>query len=200
MAGRAALAKGGMLLAHAGVLRQVLCSAPHTAPPGLCPPLEPHSEQGAVPTDAGTPLGSGSQGRGGVGLLAVPIWHGTAGAPARQQGVQSGQAGCSSWAQRWAGTAARAQPCWELARGRGTAGVRLAEPGKGPSPFLSSSHPQPSPAELVEPPGPRQLPSIQAVVPSAQWCCGPACQSPAPWRCHVWGCSSCDSLKPSVLS
>lgn len=35
MGGRAALVKGGMWLARAGVLHQVLCSAPQTASPLL---------------------------------------------------------------------------------------------------------------------------------------------------------------------
>lgn len=41
MAGRAALMKGGMWLAPAGVLHQVLCSAPQTASPILVPTSAP---------------------------------------------------------------------------------------------------------------------------------------------------------------
>lgn len=75
MAERAALVKGGMLLAQAGVLHQVLCSAPHTASPILVPTsaLEPHSQQRAVPTDAGTCGALCPRAEVLVWLLAVPM-------------------------------------------------------------------------------------------------------------------------------
>lgn len=114
---------------------------PRQPPPSLCPPrlLEPHSEQSAVPTDAGTLLGSGPGAEVVVWLLAVSMWHMALQVP---QLVTAGQAGSAVSVGRMQllqcgqGLLPQPSPAGCLAGGRGTAGVRVPQLGKGPAQLI----------------------------------------------------------------
>lgn len=161
---RAAPVKGGRWLGCAGLLHPRLSNAPREPPPFLTPipaprPLTP---AGCCPHGCWHPCGLRARGQRRQ-CLAGRV-------PRVPELATSGQAGRAAPAG-----CVPSAPC--LGRGTGTAGAG-GDHSRGRDPLLSPAHPTTSPAPVRAPTGPSQLPSIQALVPSARRLHGPACHTP----------------------
>lgn len=173
------------------MLHPGLCSAPQGASPILVPTRGPRppTRAGCCPHRCWHPARLRAQGqRRRCGLWQCPA--GTAvRVPELVAGSQAGsamQAGCgpSGPAMQAAGGQAAGSHLGSALLGaqagvQAQLGLEGPQLGKGPTPVPCSSHCQPSPVGVVRAPtGPSRVPSIQAPVPSARRCCGPACRTP----------------------